>query len=102
MENRDRDNKMSKNVGSTSTGDVNRSTSSNLDKSKNESQADFGKNIGRSENLGSEPSRRSGSVDSSSGMQGSQGRSQLDSSKSDLGKQEIGSRRGGSNSSNEH
>jgi hypothetical protein len=69
MENRDRD-KMSKNVGSTSAGDVNRSTSSNLDKSKDESQSNFGKNIGRSEDISNEPSRRSGSV-GDSGMQGS-------------------------------
>jgi len=85
MDNRD---KMNKNVGS---------TSSNLDKSKDESKVDFGKNIGRSENLGSEPSRRSGSVDSSSGMQGSQGRSKSDSS--NLGSQEISSRKGSSGSS---
>ena len=91
MENRDRD-KMSKNVGSTSAGDVNRSTSSNLDKSKDESQSNFGKNIGRSEDLSNEPSRRSGSVDSS-GMQGSTGRSSQGCSNldSDLGSEGIGS-----------
>ena len=77
MENRDRD-KMSKNVGSTSAGDVDRSSSSKLDKSKDESQSNFGKNIGRSEDLSNEPSRRSGSV-GSSGMQDSSG---IDSSKS--------------------
>jgi len=83
MENRDRD-KMSKNVGSTSAGDVNRSTSSNLDKSKSESQSNFGKNIGRSEDLSNEPSRRSGSVGDSGmkGKSGDLGSSGIDSSKS--------------------
>jgi len=80
MENRDRD-KMSKNVSSTSTGDVNRSSSSKLDKSKDESQSNFGKNIGRSEELSNEPSRRSGSV-GSSGMKDSEG---IGSSKSSSG-----------------
>ena len=79
MENRDRD-KMSHNEKSSSTGNVNRSTSPDLDRSKGDSQVDFGKNIGRSEDISSEPSRRSGSVDSS-GMKGSTGRSS--SSKSD-------------------
>lgn len=55
MENRDRDN-----VSSSSSG---------IDKKSSESEASFGKNIGRSEDLNSEPSRRSGSV-GSSGMQG--------------------------------
>ena len=63
MENRD---KMDKNVGNTSGSDLNRSK---LDKSKDESQSNFGKNIGRSEDISNEPSRRSGSVDSS-GMKG--------------------------------
>jgi hypothetical protein len=62
MENRD---KMDKNAGNTSAGDINRSK---LDKSKDES-SNFGKNIGRSEDIPNEPSRRSGSVDSS-GMKG--------------------------------
>jgi len=76
MENRDRD-KMSKDVGS----NVDRSKSSNLDKSKSDSQSNFGKNIGRSEDISKEPSRRSGSVDDS-GMQGS---SNLDSDSSSRG-----------------
>ena len=109
MENRDRD-KMSKNVGSTSAGDVNRSTSSNLDKSKNESQSNFGKNIGRSEDLSNEPSRRSGSV-GDSGMQGSTGRSSQGSSGSSSGigsssssdsSSSDGSSRGSSGSSGRH
>jgi len=96
MENRDRD-KLNKNVGSTSSGDVNRSTSSNLDKSKDESQSNFGKNIGRSEDLSNEPSRRSGSV-GSSGMQGSMGRSSQGSSSKDLGSEGIGSSKSSGNS----
>ncbi|HJW93046.1 MAG TPA: hypothetical protein VJ901_05475 [Thermoanaerobaculia bacterium] len=88
---------MSKNVGSTSAGDVNRSTSSNLDKSKNESQSNFGKNIGRSEDLSNEPSRRSGSV-GSSGMQGSTGRSSQSSSSEGQGSSGIGSSSSGSSS----
>jgi hypothetical protein len=63
MENRD---KMDKNVDNTGASDLNRSK---LDKSKDESQSNFGKNIGRSEDISNEPSRRSGSVDSS-GMKG--------------------------------
>jgi hypothetical protein len=98
MENRDRD-KMSKNVGSTSAGDVNRSTSSNLDKAKDESQSNFGKNIGRSEDISNEPSRRSGSVDSS-GMQGSSKRSSEGGS--DLGSSEgIGSSKSSSSGGSE-
>ena len=98
MENRDRD-KMSKNVSSTSAGDVNRSTSSNLEKSKDDSQSSFGKNIGRSEDLTNEPSRRSGSV-GDSGMQGSTGRSSSSSSSSSDRSSEsgIGSSSSGSSS----
>jgi len=62
MENRDRD-KMSHNVGNK--GDL--KDKSNLDKSKSESSVDFGKNIGRSEDLKDEPGRRSGSSDIKSG-----------------------------------
>jgi hypothetical protein len=90
MENRDRD-KMSKNVS-----DVDRSKSSNLDKSKDESQSNFGKNIGRSEDISNEPSRRSGSV-GDSGMQGSTGRSSEGSS--DLGSEGIGSSKSSDSSS---
>ena len=60
MDNRDRD-KMSKEQSSS-----NRSTS-DIGKVESGSDASFGKNIGRSENLENEPSRRSGSMGSSSG-----------------------------------
>jgi hypothetical protein len=63
MENRERD-KMSKNTESTSAGDVNRNTSSQIGKNKSDSSADFGQNIGRSENL-NEPNSRTGNVGSS-------------------------------------
>jgi hypothetical protein len=63
MENRERD-KMSKNTGSTEAGDLNRSTSERKGSIESDSSADFGQNIGRSENWDSEPSRRSGNVDS--------------------------------------
>ena len=66
MENRDRD-KMSQGSSSTDAGDVNRSTSSQKGQKSNDSNVNFGKKIGRSEDLESEPSRRSGSSDSSSG-----------------------------------
>jgi hypothetical protein len=58
MENRDRD-KVSRNTQSTEAGDVNRQTSSNVGKDKNDTSADFGQNIGRSENL-NEPNQRTG------------------------------------------
>ncbi|MEA2325819.1 MAG: hypothetical protein QOE68_778 [Thermoanaerobaculia bacterium] len=63
MENRERD-KMSKNTESTSAGDVNRNTSSQIVKDKSDSSADFGQNIGRTENL-NEPNSRTGNVGSS-------------------------------------
>jgi hypothetical protein len=63
MENRERD-KMSRNTESTSAGDVNRNTSSQIGKNKSDSSADFGQNIGRSENL-NEPSSRTGNSGSS-------------------------------------
>lgn len=68
MENRERD-QMSRNEQSTSVGDVNRKTSSQIGKDKSDSSADFGQNIGRSENL-NEPNSRgsksgSGGYDSS-------------------------------------
>ena len=65
MENRERD-KLSKNTGSTSAGDVNRKMSSQIGTNKSDSSADFGQNIGRSENL-KEPSSR---TDQSSGSSG--------------------------------
>jgi hypothetical protein len=64
MENRERD-QMSKNTQSTPAGDVNRNTSSQSGKEKSDSSADFGQNIGRSENL-NEPNSR-GSNSGSSG-----------------------------------
>jgi hypothetical protein len=63
MENKD---KMDKDVGNTSASDMDRSK---LDKSKDESQSNFGKNIGGNKDISNEPNRRSGSVDSS-GMKG--------------------------------
>jgi hypothetical protein len=63
MENRERD-KMSKKTESTSAGDVNRNTSSQIGKDKSDSSADFGQNIGRSENL-NEPNSRTGNAGSS-------------------------------------
>jgi hypothetical protein len=63
MENRDRD-KLSRNTNSTPAGDVNRNTSSDIGKSQSGSSAEFGQNIGRSEQPESEPNRRSGNVDS--------------------------------------
>jgi hypothetical protein len=59
MENRDRS-KMSQNTTPTEGGDVNRNTSSNVGKEKSDSSAEFGQNIGRSENPENEPSRRTG------------------------------------------
>jgi hypothetical protein len=79
MENRDRD-KVSKNTGSTSAGDINRNTSSQIGKNKSDSSADFGQNVGRSENL-NEPSSRTGSSSGSSGY-GSSGSSRSGSSSS--------------------
>jgi len=69
MENRERD-KMSKNTGSTSAGDVNRNTSSQIGKDKSDSSAEFGQNVGRSENL-NEPSSRTGKSSGSSGYDSS-------------------------------
>src|SRR2546421_8847726 len=78
MENRDRD-KMSRNTKSTSAGDVNRNTSSQIGKNKSDSSADFGQKIGRSENL-NEPSSRTGSSSGSSGYGSSPSRSSGSSS----------------------
>ena len=83
MENRDRD-KISKSTGSTPAGDVNRNTSSNSGQQKSGSSADFGKKVGRGENIESEKgSRQSGSI-GSSGMQSDSGRS---SGSSNIGEQ---------------
>ena len=77
MENRDRD-QMSRNNQSTSAGNVNRNTSSQIGKEKSDSTAEFGQKVGRSENL-NEPNSR-GSRSGSSGYDSSRGR---DSSSSD-------------------
>ena len=78
MENRERD-KMSRNTESTSAGDVNRNTSSQIGKNKSDSSADFGQNIGRSENL-SEPGSRSRNSSGSSGYDSSSSSRSSDSS----------------------
>lgn len=65
MENRDRD-KMSRKNTSTPADDVIGESSSQS--GKDESNVDFGKNIGRSEDLEEEPSRRGGSDIGSSGQ----------------------------------
>ena len=62
MENRERDN-----VNSGDSGRIDRSTSERKGRVESDSDADFGQNIGRSENWDSEPSRRGGSLGSSSG-----------------------------------
>ena len=72
MENRDRD-KLSQNKTSTPSGDLNRNKSQDIDKSKGDKSVEFGKNIEKSEDLGKESGRRSGSM-GSSGMQGDSGR----------------------------
>ena len=64
MENRERDN-VSQNRKPTDAGNVNRSTSERKGRIESDSNADFGQNIGRSENWDSEPSRRGGSLGSS-------------------------------------
>ena len=96
MENRERD-KMSKNTESTSAGDVNRNTSSQIGKNKSDSSADFGQNIGRSENL-NEPSSRTGGSVGSSGYGSSPSRS---SGSTSTGSESWGNKSGssGSNSS---
>ena len=58
MENRDRDKVSRNNSNSTEAGDLNRSTSEKKNRNESDSNADFGQNIGRSENWGNEPSRR--------------------------------------------
>jgi hypothetical protein len=58
MDNRDKNKKMDRNTSPDQGSDVNRSKSSDLGKQKGDSSADFGQNIGRSEGLDNEPSRR--------------------------------------------
>ena len=81
MENRERD-KVSRNTQSTSSGDVNRNTSSRIGKEKSDSSADFGQNIGRSENLNEPSSRSSNSGSSGYESSGSSRSSGSDSSSS--------------------
>src|SRR3954466_15395407 len=95
MENRERD-KMSKNTESTSAGDVNRNTSSQIGKNKSDSSADFGQNIGRSENL-DEPSSRTGGSVGSSGYGSSPSRS---SGSTSTGSESWDSKNSGSSGSN--
>src|SRR5688572_25277264 len=93
MENRDRD-KVSRNTSSTEAGDLNRETSSRIGNERDDSDAEFGQNIGRSENL-DEPNRRSGTVDDS-GMEGSddEKESWRDESSSNIG-DEVSDRNSG-------
>lgn len=72
MENRDRD-KVSRNTGSTSAGDVNRETSRRQGNLNDDSTSEFGQTIGRSENL-NEPNRRGEGI-GDDGMKGDLGRS---------------------------
>ena len=80
MENRDRD-KLSRNTGSTSGGDVNRNTSSKISKEKSGSSTEFGQKIGQSENRRSDMQGDSGRSSGSSGLGSSSSRS----GSSDLG-----------------
>ena len=93
MENRDRDKMSRNNTSSTPGGDVNRETSKRIGNQNDDSSADFGQNIGRSENWDSEPSRRPGSdesgMESDSGKLGSSSSSDVGSS----GMENIRSRR---------
>jgi hypothetical protein len=66
MENRDRD-KVSRSTTPTQAGDVNRKTSQDLGRTQSGSNAEFGENIGRSENLTNEPSSRSNTGSMSGG-----------------------------------
>lgn len=77
MDNRNRDKMSKESTGSTAAGEINRKVSQR-DQNK-DSNASFGKNIGRSENLENEPSRRSGSSDTGwSGSSKSSGTTNLD------------------------
>ena len=82
MDNRERD-KMSRNTESTLAGDVNRNTSSLIGKNKSDSSADFGQNIGRSENLNEPNSRTSNSGSSGYDRPSSPNRSSDQSSSSE-------------------
>src|SRR5258706_11662606 len=69
MDNRDRD-KLNKHSD--------RSSQSNIGKNKSDSSADFGKNIGRSEEITTEPNRRAGSEGSGMKSSGKSRSSNLD------------------------
>lgn len=81
MDNRDRD-KLSQGSHSTSAGNVNRNTSSNIGSDKSGSSAEFGQKIGRSENKMNEPSGRSSGSSSYSGSSSENGSSKVSGSKS--------------------
>ena len=98
MENRERDNVSRNNRTSTDAGNVNRTTSERKGRIESDSDADFGQNIGRSENWDSEPSRRGGSLGSSKGRSGSSSGSESDVS----GDSSDGSSGGGSSSGSRH
>ncbi|HEV7919315.1 MAG TPA: hypothetical protein VGR02_00845 [Thermoanaerobaculia bacterium] len=83
MENRDRD-KMSRSTTPTEAGEVNRKTSQDLGRTQSGSNAEFGENIGRSENWENEP----GSRKDSGSMSG--GRKNLESDVSDTDKSNTG------------
>ena len=103
MENRERD-QMSSDKQSTSVDDMNRKTSSQSGKEKSDSSADFGQNIGRSDNL-NEPNSRgsksgssgwdsSGKNSSSGGYDSSSGSGSSRSSKDELPRSDNGSSSG--------
>jgi hypothetical protein len=81
MENRDRD-KLNKNTGS---------TSSNIDKKKSDSSADFGQNVGKSENLNNEPGRsgKQGQSGMQSGSKPRQSGSDYESGSSSSGNSKV-------------
>jgi len=96
MDNRNRDKMSDESMGSTSAGNVNRNVSQKSGNVKSDSDASFGQNIGRSENMENEPSRRSGSQSSNSGNLGSSSGStgsSSGSSSSQSGWQSSGGRR---------
>lgn len=61
MENRDRD-KVSRNTGPTAAGDINRDTEHRKGNQSDDSSAEFGEQIGRSENL-EEPNERNRDIE---------------------------------------
>lgn len=98
MDNRERDKVSRNNNSSTDAGEVNRDTSQRQGQRQNESDANFGQNIGRPENQENEPNRGPGNDSSYSGG-GKSGRSpQTD--ESSMGEGNRGSSR--SDSGSEH